>query len=140
VTCALLGIITMAIGAVILKRGTAGVGAIEGTFIRLLAASAFGALISGILGQFGEITVLLKNRTGTFYLCSATLLGTVIGVYLMLLAYKYCPTGIAATLTSTTPLFVIPVAYYAYKQSITKLAIAGACIAFGGVCGLLAGG
>lgn len=138
VTCALLGIGTMAIGAVLLKRGTSGVGAIEATFLRLLAASVFGAVISLARGEFREIRTLLANRTGTRHLCTATVLGTLVGVYLMLVAYKYCSTGTAATLTSTTPLFVIPVAYVAYKQTITGAAIFGALVAFGGVCGLIA--
>jgi len=138
VTCALLGIAMMAVGAVLLKRGTSEVGAIEATFIRLFAASLFGVLMSWPLGDFSEMKTLLANRVGTRDLCFATLLGTVIGVYFMLVAYKYCSTGIAATLTSTTPLFVIPVAYFTYKQAITWPAILGALVAFGGVCGLIA--
>ena len=138
VTCALLGIAMMAVGAVLLKRGTSEVGAIEATFIRLFAASVFGVLVSWPLGDFSEMKTLLANRVGTRDLCFATFLGTVIGVYLMLVAYKYCATGTAATLTSTTPLFVIPVAYFAYKQSITWAAIFGALVAFGGVCGVIA--
>ena len=137
ICCALLGIGTMAIGAVVMKRGLTEVGPIEGTFIRLLAASVFGVCLSAVLGQFREIRELLKDRIGTRYLLSATMLGTVLGVCLMLMAYKYCQTGIAATLTSTTPLFVIPVVYFAYREKITPLAILGAVIAFAGVCGLL---
>jgi len=137
ICCSLLGIGTMAIGAVVMKRGLSGVGPIEGTFIRLLAASLFGICLSACLGQFREIQRLLRSRVGLKYLCSATLLGTVFGVCLMLFAYKYCSTGIAATLTSTTPLFVIPVVYLAYRERITPLAIVGAVIAFAGVCGLL---
>ncbi len=137
VSCALLGIGTMAVGAVVMKRGLSEVDPIEGTFIRLLVASVFGVCLSAVLGQFREIADLLKNKVGLKPLLSATLLGTVFGVCLMLMAYKYCQTGIAATLTSTTPLFVIPVVYFVYGEKITPLAIAGAVVAFGGVCGLL---
>lgn len=140
ITCALLGVVTMAVGAVILRRGTQGVGSIEGTFIRLLAASAFGAVLSAVLGQLKEIVILFGNRKGLTDLCMATFLGTVIGVYLMLVSYKYCPSGIAATLTSTTPLFVIPVVFFVYKQRVNSIAVAGAAVAFAGVCGLLLGG
>lgn len=134
---ALLGIATMAIGAVILKRGLSDVGPIEGTFIRLLAASVFGGVISLALGQFREIAELLTNRHATLALCAATCLGTVTGVVLMLAAYKYCPTGIAATLTSTSPLFVIPVVALVYGEKTTTAAIIGATVAFAGVCGLI---
>jgi drug/metabolite transporter (DMT)-like permease len=57
----------------------------------------------------------------------------------MLVSYKHCPSGIAATLTSTTPLFVIPVVYFVYRQRVNGIAIAGAAVAFFGVCGLLLG-
>ena len=137
VISALLGIATMAIGAVILKRGLTDVGPIEGTFIRLLAASVFGCFVSWPLGQFREIAELLTNRKGTVTLCAATALGTVTGVVLMLAAYKYCPTGIAATLTSTSPLFVIPVVAVVYREKITALSVLGATVAFAGVCGLI---
>lgn len=141
VACALMGIAFMAVGSVILKRGTESVGAIEGTFIRLVVAAACGSVVSVALGQFREIAAVMKDRTGLVYLSAASFLGTVLGVYLMLVAFKYCQqTGIAATLTATTPLFVIPVVYFVYKQTISPLAIAGASVAFAGVCGLLSRG
>lgn len=137
VACSLVGIVSMAIGSVIMKRGLTGVGAMEATFMRLLAASVVGLAISVVFRQLNEIRVLFANRVGIRELCAATLLGTVLGVCLMLLTFKHCPAGIAATLTSTTPLFVIPVVYLAYREKITWLAILGALVAFGGVCGLL---
>lgn len=137
VACALMSVATMAIGAVILKRGTAGAGSLEATFIRLLAASGFGMVLSLVLGQLYELRVLLRDRTALRNLCVATFIGTVAGVWLMLVAYKYCRTGIAATLTSTTPLFVIPVVWFVSRERVTLLATGGAVIAFAGVCGLL---
>lgn len=137
IACALMSVATMAVGAVILKRGTQGTDAIEATFIRLLAASLFGVVLSAIVGELKEIAVLMKDRKGMQDLCFASFLGTVIGVYLMVVAYKFCPTGIAATLTSTAPLFVIPIVYFFYRQRISKTAIVGAGMAFLGVCGLL---
>lgn len=139
VACALMGIGTMAVGAVILKRGTSGVDSVEATCIRLIAASGFGVILSTVFRQFREMLALLKNRTAMFNLCTATVIGTIVGVWLMLVAYKYCRTGIAATLTSTTPLFVIPVVWFTLRQRVTIVAIVGACVAFAGVTGLLVG-
>jgi len=137
--CAVLGIAAMASGSVIMKRGTVGVGSVEGTFIRLFVAAVFGVLLSLVLGQLREIQMILRNRRATIELCTATFLGTALGVWLILVAYKHCATGIAATLTSTSPLFVIPIVYFVYKQKMTPLSIIGAGVAFGGVCGLLLG-
>ena len=136
IVCALIGVVLNSFASILLRRGTVGVDAIEGTFIRLLISGAFGIAMSGVTGQLREIRELLKNARGTFHLSSATFLGTVLGVWLMLVAYKYCVVGIAATVTSTTPLFIIPIAYVVYRQRLTLLAVLGAIIAFGGVWGL----
>ena len=137
VACALLGVGTMAVGAVFLRRGTQEVDSVEATFIRMFAASSIGLVASFALGELREIRGIFRNPSGLSWLCLATLLGTVLGVWLMLLSYKYCPTGMAATLTSTTPLFVIPVVWYAYGQRVSTIGIVGALVAFAGVCGLI---
>ena len=135
--CALMGIGTMAVGAVILKRGTTNLGSVEATFIRLFSASVFGIVVSIAFRQLREIRLLFKDRKAVIDLSAATFIGTVVGVWMMLVAYKYCRTGIAATLTSTSPLFVIPVVWFFCGQQVTRVAVVGACVAFAGVCGLL---
>lgn len=137
VTCAFVGIVISAVGSVILKRGTDHIGTVEATFIRLLVASVFGILLSAATGQLREIRVLMKDRVGLKNLCIASVIGTVVGVWFLLVAYKYRPAGVASTLTSTTPLFVIPIVWYFNRQRISLPAIIGAFVAFAGVCGLL---
>ena len=137
VVCALFGIANMAVGAVLLKQGVQDVPPLEATFIRLLAACVFGIFCSFWGNQIAELKELRGNRSATRDLCLASVVGTVFGVCLMLMAFKYCRIGVAATLTSTSPLFVIPVVYVAYREKIGPVAIAGAVIAFLGVFGLL---
>ena len=137
VSCALLGVGTMAVGAVFLRRGTQEVDSVEATFMRLFAASSVGSVFSFAFGELREIRAIFRNRKGLSHLCLATVLGTVVGVWLMLVSYKYCATGIAATLTSTTPLFVIPVVWYAFGQRVSVTGVLGAAVAFAGVCGLI---
>lgn len=138
VTCGLFGVGTMAIACVILKYGTQEVDGIEGTFIRLFTASVVGIVCGVPMRQFRDVPKLLADRRGMIEMGVAILLGTVIGVYLMLLAYKHCTTaGLASTLTSMSPLFVIPIVYFGYKQPVTRVAVVGALIASVGVCGLL---
>ena len=136
-TCAFMSIGTMAVGAVFLRQGTDGVGTIEATFIRLFSASAFGLVLSVCMRDLHEIRDLLRDRESTIRLSSAAFLGTVVGVWLMVITYKYCLAGIAALLTSTTPLFVIPVVWLLLHHRISRLSIVGAAVAFAGVCALL---
>ena len=140
IICALLGIGCMAVGAVLLRQGSHDVGTVEATFIRLFVPSVFGVFCSFCLGQLQEIRELFRSRQGTSELTSATFLGTGLGVWLMVVAYKYCLVGIAATSTSTAPLFIIPIVWYFLGQRVSKAAICGAAVAFVGVCGLLLGG
>ena len=137
VICALFGIANMAVGSVLLKQGVQDVPPLEATFIRLLAASVFGVVSSFWGSQIAELKEMRGNRIAMRDLCLASLVGTVFGVCLMLIAFKYCRIGVAATLTSTSPLFVIPVVYFAYREKIGPIAIGGAVIAFLGVFGLL---
>lgn len=135
--CGLLGVGGMAIGSIVMKMGTVNVDVVEATFIRLFVSGLFGIVLSGWLGQLPEIRALFQSRRNTLQLSTAAFLGTVLGVLLMMAAYKYCLAGIAATLTSTAPLFVIPVVWIFLKHPVSRLSWMGAAIAFGGVCVLV---
>lgn len=62
----------------------------------------------------------------------ATILGPILGVWLSLVAIQNSPIGIATTLSSLTPIFLIPIAYFVFGDKVTKQAIIGTLIAVGG--------
>lgn len=65
----------------------------------------------------------------------AAFLGTYLAIYLQQTALKYSATGIAQALTSTSPLFVLPLAA-ALGDRVSLRAVGGAVVALVGV-GLL---
>jgi drug/metabolite transporter (DMT)-like permease len=67
----------------------------------------------------------------------ATFIGTYLGIWLQQISLKYTDSGIAQTLFTTSPLFVIPIVAL-MGERISPRAILGVCIALGGV-GLLLG-
>jgi len=134
---ALLNIVCQCCGSILLKVGTQGIGTIEATFIRLFVASCVMLPFGLFSGQSTEIRTLAGDRKEFSKLVIASFLGTFLGVWFMLTSFKYCPAGIAAIMTSTSPLFVIPVVWLLWGQRVSRSGMVGAAIAFAGVCWLL---
>ena len=124
-------------GSILLKMGAQDIGTIEATFIRLFAAAVIMLPVGLLTHQKSEVIELSKNRKEFWRLCAAAFMGTFLGVWLMLTSFKFCPAGIAATMTSTSPLFVIPIVWFWSGTRTSKVSILGALIAFAGVCWLL---
>lgn len=131
--CGIISVVFTSLGSIYLKRGTENAPHIEATFIRLFAASLSGIVISQLAGHRNEFRSLHQDRAATYRITFAALLGTVAGVWLMLICFQKCDAGTAATVTSTSPLFAIPISKFVYGRSIQPRMIVGALIAFGGV-------
>ncbi|MEE2786506.1 MAG: DMT family transporter [Myxococcota bacterium] len=63
----------------------------------------------------------------------AMLIGTYLGIWLQVAGLRYAPAGIAASLSSTSPLFVIPLAALCLGDAISKRAALGASLAVIGI-------
>lgn len=63
----------------------------------------------------------------------ATLLGTYLGIWLQVTGLRYAPAGIAATLSSTSPIFILPLSAIFLGERIDARAIGAAFVAVGGV-------
>jgi len=64
----------------------------------------------------------------------ATIIGTYLGIWLQVTSLRYAPAGIAATLSSTSPLFVLPFAAIFLGDKITGRSVMAALTA---ICGML---
>ena len=62
----------------------------------------------------------------------AALIGTYIGISLQQFAFKYTNTGVAQTLLSTSPLWILPIAL-AMREKVSLRAVAGVVLALLGV-------
>ncbi len=67
----------------------------------------------------------------------AVLIGPVVGVSLALYALKTVPVGIATTLSSLSPILLLPIGHWVFKERITHRAILGTIVATAGVIWLL---
>jgi len=133
------GAVGQAVGLVTAKIGM-GYGAApqQANTIRLVAAFASIWLLTALSGRVREVfTALRAAPSAVTPTVVAASLGPVIGVWLSLVAIERAPVGIASTLMSLTPLFVLPIARIAFHEPISKRAVTGALIAVSGVALLL---
>lgn len=76
----------------------------------------------------------LHDVRGVSFTALATVFGPFIGVSLSLMATLYTATGIAQTIMSLTPIFILWPSHLFFQQKITALEIVGAVISVAGVC------
>lgn len=98
-------------------------------------------IVLGILRYQGPMTGALRPLRSPRLLAGvaiAAVLGTFLAIYLQQMALKYAPTGVAQALTSTSPLFVLPLAV-ALGDRVSLRAVAGAGVALLGIAILVNG-
>ena len=70
-----------------------------------------------------------QNNRAMRYVLIATIAGPVIGVWLALTSVQLAPLGVATTLQSLPPIFLIPIGYFVFKEKITRRAVLGTIVA-----------
>lgn len=108
--------------------------AISGTLIRILAAAIVLWVIALIQKQ-GKINFirLRENPKSLGFIILGALFGPTIGVTLSLVAVQRVPVGIAATLSSLAPIFLLPIGYFVFGERFGWQSITGTILAISGV-------
>lgn len=73
-----------------------------------------------------------SRAAGWAFAACGALVGPYLGVWMSLVASDRVPVGIAQTLCSLTPVFILPLAAWIHKEKITPRAVIGAFLAVGG--------
>jgi drug/metabolite transporter (DMT)-like permease len=79
------------------------------------------------------IDKLNEDPSSLKYLLLASITGPFFGVWMSLVAIQYTKIGIASTLMSLPPLFLIPIGRIMFKESVSPRSIIGTFIAIAGV-------
>jgi drug/metabolite transporter (DMT)-like permease len=135
ILCGVLAAIGQATGLVFSKQGMFdNFSPISANVIRMLAAVVALWLITFLQREAGKtIRTLKENPTGLQLLALAALIGPVIGVSLSLLAVQNTAVGIASVLTSLSPIFMLPISHFYFKERLGWQAVAGTILAMIGV-------
>lgn len=136
----LLAALCEAVGVILTKLGLADTGSHgwrDATFIRLLFG-VVGLLIYGIIrGQLGTWLSPFKKPRLLFVLIAASFCGTFLAILFATASLWYTHVTLASILKSTSPIFILPLAYIFLKEHISKRAVIGAFLAVIGVAMLI---
>ncbi len=120
-------------GLITARPGMAGdFPALSGTLIRMSVAALIIWGIALFQRQIGQTFRKMDRKTWQ-YLAIGALVGPTLGVTLSLFAVQNTAVGIASTLMALTPVFLLPIGYYFFKEKIGWSAIAGTLLAVAGV-------
>ena len=124
-----------AVGLVFSKQGMSGeFSPFQANAIRMLAAVIFiwalsvfdGSAAGTLKGLQGKPRVVGLLALGAF-------VGPVLAVTLSLLAIQYAEIGVASTLMALTPVIILPISYFVFKEKVGWQAILGTVLAIAGV-------
>lgn len=129
----LAAVICMAVSIIIAKEALENTSSLQAAFVRMVAGT-FGIFLFGYATRQlgGELKPLLEPKFAGFFLLSVAVV-TFGGFWLSLLAIEKTDVAIANTLGSTEPLFVLPLAAFVLKETITALTVFGCVLSVIGV-------
>ena len=130
----LIGAFGQATGLLTAKMAMQGtLGAVPTAFLRMTCAAVMVWIWALVVGRTDLVQPIVRDRATLRALILASLLGPVTGISLVLFAYRTTEAGVAATLSTLSPLFLIPVMWMRGEFTPTFRTVAGTVIALVGV-------
>lgn len=132
-TFAFLGSIGQALGLILSKIGMGDYNVIAATQIRIIAGFVGFNLMFIIMKKFKDIKVALTNKEAMSEITFGAFFGPFVGVVLSLISIKYTTAGVASTISSITPITIIPFSIFILKEKVKPKEILGAFMTVIGV-------
>lgn len=122
------------LGLLAAKQGMAeGLPPLGATLMRMVAACMCLWAISALRGQVPRTLSALARDPGSLrFIGAGGVTGPYLGVWMSLLAVAHAKVGVAATLMSLVPIFLIPMTRIAFGEGATGRAVVGTLAAFAG--------
>ncbi len=132
------GAIGQATGLVLAKNGLGGdFSPISANLIRMTAAILLIWAITFFRKEAKQtFSTFFAHKTGMLATAGASFVGPFIGVSLSLFALQRVEVGVASTLTSLPPIFLLPISYFVFKERFGWGAVVGTFVAMAGVAAL----
>lgn len=104
------------------------------TLVRIFTATVMLIPITYFFRKFkNPIKMLSEDKKAFGLVILGSILGPYFGITLSFIAINYAPIGVASTLMSMVPIFILPVSKYVFKEDITIQAVIGAILGVAGV-------
>lgn len=130
---AFIGALGQAFGLVFSKFGMGSYDPFAATQIRIIAAIIGFSIVISITRNWSKVFSAFKDMRAIKFISIGSIFGPFMGVSLSLLAVQNAPTGIVSTITSITPILLIPVSIFVFKEKIFPKEIFGAIITLFGI-------
>lgn len=128
-----IGALGQAMGLIFSKKGMGTYDPLAATQIRIIAAALVLTVLITKNKKWSEILESMKNKSAMPALVAGSIFGPFVGVAFSLLAVKYTATGIVSSISSISPILVIPASIYIFKEKVTPKEILGAVVSIAGV-------
>jgi drug/metabolite transporter (DMT)-like permease len=131
------GALGQSVGLVFSMKGLAGgFPPISANVIRVTAGLVALLLYLGATGRLGGTLGGLRDGRAAAFIGLGAVTGPVLGVVLSLVAIARAPMGVAATLMSLSPVILLPVSHFVFKEKVGGHAILGTLLALAGAAAL----
>jgi drug/metabolite transporter (DMT)-like permease len=127
------GAVGQALGLVLSKFGMKDYDPFAATQIRIIAGIFGYTMLVTILARWGSVLTATRDKSGMMLTSLGAFFGPFLGVSFSLIAVKYTEAGIASTIMSLVPVFIILPAFVLLKQRVTLPELLGAIVSVGGV-------
>lgn len=133
------GALGQAGGLVLSKRGLHGYEPLAGAQIRMIVGLCCFAVLTAAVSAGSRLRAAGRDRVALGQAALGAALGPFLGVSLALYAVQHTSAGVAASLMSTSPIFIIPLAAAIEGERASLRGALGAALAVAGVALLFAG-
>ena len=130
---AFIGAFGQAIGLILSKVGIENLNVFAATQIRIIGGFLSFLIFAIFSGGFYELRNAFKDKQAIGYTALGAFFGPFVGVSLSLVSLKYITAGISSTITSITPITIIPFSIKIFNEKISFREIVGAGISVLGV-------
>jgi drug/metabolite transporter (DMT)-like permease len=134
VLAGLAGASGQALGLVLSKKGMeGGFSPLSATLMRMMVAALVIWGYALLRGRAGRTLRALTDRQAGPTILGGAIAGPFLGVWLSLIAVQLTQVGIAATLMALSPIFLLPLSHWVFKEQTSLQSIIGTIVAIGGV-------
>ena len=130
---AILGAIGQGVGSVFSKIGMGDMDPFVASQMRVLVGVVGFVIVITAMNRWGKVRASLSDARGLTLTSFGAFFGPFVGVGLSLVALQHIPVGVAATLMSTMPIFILAPSALIFKEKLNFREIIGAFVAVGGI-------
>lgn len=130
---AFIGALGQAFGLIFSKFGMGDYNPFAATQIRIIAAIVGFCIVITVGKRWGDIATAFKDKLAIRNISIGAFFGPFLGVSFSLLAVQHIATGIVSTITSISPILIIPASIIIFKEKVLRKEILGAAISITGV-------